>query len=148
MIVVTDYDVAQDTAARLAAGEDFASVAQDVSVDTGSGDNGGDLGWLPPVIISDYGNLIASLEIGGVTAPLAYYSESTTSSTSSTTPSAYYIFMVSEKESDRELDDDNLVILQNMALDLWLDEEIPKHEITYDFDSEMYSWMCWQLEKE
>lgn len=142
IIAVTDYEAAQDAFARIEAGEDFADVAEEVSIDASAAD-GGDLGWIPPVIIPDYGYLIASLEVNEPTSPLAYYSDSTTSST----PSAYYIFMVSEKESGRELDEDHLAILQSMALDLWLDEEIPKHEITYNFNSEIYAWLNWQLEK-
>lgn len=142
VIVVTDYDAAQDAFARLEAGEDFANVAGEVSIDASAAD-GGDVGWVPPVIISDYGDMIASLEVNEPFGPIAYYSDSTTSST----PSAYYIFMVSEKESGRELDEDNLAILQSMALDLWLNEEIPQHDVSYNFNSEIYAWMNEQLEK-
>ncbi len=144
VIVVLEYEEAQDAVARLEAGEDFATVAQEVSIDATSKE-GGDLGWAPPEVFV-YKDQIAALEVNEISPIMPYYSQSGTT-TSSTTPDLYYIFMVSEKDSARELDDTNLAMLQALALDSWLDEEIPKHEITYNFNSEIYAWLTWQLEK-
>jgi len=44
-ILVADEQAAKDIIVRLQAGEDFATLAQQLSTDTGSGLNGGDLGW-------------------------------------------------------------------------------------------------------
>ena len=44
-ILVADEQAAKDIIARIQAGEDFATLAQQLSTDTGSGLNGGDLGW-------------------------------------------------------------------------------------------------------
>lgn len=44
-ILVADEAAALDIIARLQAGEDFAELARELSTDTGSGANGGDLGW-------------------------------------------------------------------------------------------------------
>ena len=141
VIVVLEYEEAQDAAARLEADEDFATVAQEMSIDA-TAEDGGDMGWVPPVVLSNYQSLVEALDIGEVSAIIPYYTE-----TDSTEPGYYYIFMVSEKDSSRELDDTNLAVFQVLALDFWLDEEIPKHEITYNFDSEIYAWLTWQLEK-
>ncbi|MBX3004452.1 MAG: peptidylprolyl isomerase [Anaerolineales bacterium] len=46
-ILVATQQEAIEVLARLAAGEDFASVASEVSLDTGSKNIGGDLGWFP-----------------------------------------------------------------------------------------------------
>ena len=44
-ILVADEQAAKDIIVRLQAGEDFATLARELSTDTGSGLNGGDLGW-------------------------------------------------------------------------------------------------------
>ncbi|NWF63070.1 MAG: peptidylprolyl isomerase [Chloroflexi bacterium] len=44
-ILVADEAAARDIIARLQAGEDFAELARELSTDTGSAVNGGDLGW-------------------------------------------------------------------------------------------------------
>lgn len=44
-ILVADEASALDVIARLQAGEDFAELARELSIDTGSGAQGGDLGW-------------------------------------------------------------------------------------------------------
>jgi parvulin-like peptidyl-prolyl isomerase len=146
MIVVLTYEEAQAVETRLEAGEDFATVAREVSIDSGVEENGGDQGWLSPVILSDYQSLIEALDIGEVSAIIPYYSQA--SSSSSSTPSAYYIFMVSEKDSARQLTEEHRQILQARALELWLKEEIPNHAVTYNFSSEIYAWINWQLEKD
>ncbi len=44
-ILVADEQAAKDIIVRLQNGEDFATLAKELSTDTGSGVNGGDLGW-------------------------------------------------------------------------------------------------------
>ena len=44
-ILVADEQAAKDIIVRLQDGEDFATLARELSTDTGSGLNGGDLGW-------------------------------------------------------------------------------------------------------
>jgi len=44
-ILVADEQAAKDIIVRLQNGEDFATLAKELSTDTGSGINGGDLGW-------------------------------------------------------------------------------------------------------
>lgn len=149
-IVVGTYEDAQKVEDRLKAGEDFAAVAKEASLDTSSKDNGGDVGWLPPVLLANFQSVITSLEINEVSDPLAYYDTSSASSSSSgsSTPSAYYIFKVSEKDSNRELSEQNLQYLKNEALTLWLPDEINRHSIQYNFNSEIYAWINWQIEKQ
>jgi hypothetical protein len=153
MIVVHEYEEAQNVVARLEAGEDFAAVAREVSIDTNSKDNGGDLGWLPPVIFSNYQSLISALDVNEVSDPIPYYGQTSSSSSGVLAPSFYYIFMVSEKDSARELSEGNLAVLKSLALELWLKEEVPKHEVKYfglyggGFDSKTWAWINWYLQK-
>jgi len=147
-IVVGTYEDATKAADRLKAGEDFATVAKDMSLDSATKENGGDAGWMPPVILGNYESAISALEVNQPSDPLAYYSSSSSSSSGSSAPAAYYIFMVSEKEDARTLDDNNLEILKAQALSLWLPEEIARHDVKYNFTSEIYAWLTWQLEKD
>ena len=56
---------------RLAAGEDFAAVAKEVSTDTGSGAQGGELGWFGPgMMVPEFETGVAALRPGEVSAPI------------------------------------------------------------------------------
>ncbi len=152
VIAVQSFEEAQDVLVRLEAGEDFATLAREVSIETASKDGGGDLGWLPPAI-SNYAEQIAALDVNEVSDPLPYYSQTSSSPSGTLTPSYYYIFIVSEKDSARELSEENLAVLKSLALELWLREEVPKHEVRYyglyggGFDSKTSTWINRQLQK-
>ena len=56
---------------RLQKGEDFGEVAKEVSKDTGSGANGGDLGWQPrSFYVAEFGDAAFSQEIGEIGKPV------------------------------------------------------------------------------
>lgn len=70
-ILVATADEAADVEARLAAGEDFAVIATEVSTDPGSGANGGDLGCTAPSqYVEEFGAATMSAEIGVPTEPV------------------------------------------------------------------------------
>ena len=142
-IVVEPYEDAEKIRARWEAGEDFADLAREVSLDEVSGEKGGDLGWLPRgVLVSGFDQVAFSLTIGDVSEPLAYVSDSTSDEI------FYYLLMVSEKADAREIDEDSLQILKAGALDDWLLAEQEFHEIEWNFNSEIFAWINWQLAKE
>ncbi|GAI64634.1 unnamed protein product, partial [marine sediment metagenome] len=102
-----------------------------------------DLGWLPRgVLVSDFDEVAFSLPIGDVSEPLTYVSDPTSEEI------FYYLLMVSEKAAARQIDEEPLQILQGKALDDWLLAEIKFHEVGWDFNSEIYAWINWQLTKE
>ena len=71
-ILVATLDEANAAKARLDAGEDFATVASEVSTDTGSAANGGDLGCGPLTnYVTEFAAAAATAEIGKVTDPVA-----------------------------------------------------------------------------
>jgi parvulin-like peptidyl-prolyl isomerase len=70
-ILVATLEEAEAVKARLDAGEDFAAVATEVSTDTGSGANGGDLGCAAPSgYVPEFAQATLDAEIGKVTDPV------------------------------------------------------------------------------
>ena len=136
-IVLETYEDAQSTRARWEAGEGFVDLARELSVDEQSREGGGDLGWLfRGILDSKLDTVVFSLAPGEVSEPLRMEEN------------AYCLFMVSEKDAARQIDEGNVQILKDGALQDWLLEEAEFHEVKYDFDSEIYAWMNWQLAKE
>jgi len=141
-ILLETYEDAEQIRARWEAGEDFADLAREVSLDGVSGEEGDDLGWLPRgILVSGFDEVAFSLNIGDVSEPLAYISDYQSEEI------FYYLLMVSEKAAARELDEESLQILKAQALDVWLLAEIKFHEVEWDFNSEIYAWINWQLAK-
>jgi hypothetical protein len=142
VILVANSADADKVMARIKAGESFAAVAREVSLDTQSKESGGDIGWVPRGVLS-YDQTIFGLGIGGVSDPVAV---------DSTTPdsSQYLLFMVSEKASSREIDENSMQVLKSNALISWLTQEMPSHniKINYDFNNlENQAWINLQLTK-
>lgn len=143
VIILETYEDAEKIRARWEAGEDFTDLAQEASLDEVSAENGGELGWFPSgvlVYVLDY--TAFNLNPGEVSQPLPYTPDP------STTDPIFYLIMVSEKAAARELNDNSLQTLRSKVLQDWLLEEIALHEVKYNFNSEIYAWMNWQLSKQ
>lgn len=70
-ILVATADEAAAVLKRLEAGEDFATVAQEVSLDTGSAAQGGDLGWFPRgAMVEPFEEASFALEPGELSEPV------------------------------------------------------------------------------
>jgi parvulin-like peptidyl-prolyl isomerase len=70
-ILVADEAAAKAVIQRLAAGEDFAKIAAEVSTDTGSKTQGGDLGWFGRGTMSaPFEESAFSLETGKISQPI------------------------------------------------------------------------------
>jgi peptidyl-prolyl cis-trans isomerase C len=67
-ILVKTEAEAKDIIAQLGKGGDFSKIAKDKSLDTGSKDKGGDLGWFSPAtMVKPFSDAVASLQKGAVT---------------------------------------------------------------------------------
>lgn len=70
-ILVETEEKANELKAQLDGGADFAELAKANSTDTGSGANGGDLGWFGAgMMVKPFEDAVMAAEIGKVTAPV------------------------------------------------------------------------------
>ncbi len=70
-ILVATQDEAQAVLDRVNAGEDFAALAQELSTDTGSGANGGDLGWFTAeMMVQPFSDAVMVMEPGTIAGPV------------------------------------------------------------------------------
>jgi peptidyl-prolyl cis-trans isomerase C len=70
-ILVETIEAAEGLMTELAAGADFAELAKASSIDTGSGANGGDLGWFGlGVMVKPFEDAVVAAKVGEVTGPV------------------------------------------------------------------------------
>lgn len=70
-ILVSTQEEAEKLKADLAAGADFAELAKANSTDTGSGANGGDLGWFGPgMMVKPFEDAVMAATVGEVVGPV------------------------------------------------------------------------------
>jgi peptidyl-prolyl cis-trans isomerase C len=70
-ILVATQEEADKLKADLAAGADFAELAKTSSTDTGSGANGGDLGWFGPgMMVKPFEDAVIAAKVGEVAGPV------------------------------------------------------------------------------
>ena len=144
-IVVTTMDEANAAIGRLDAGESFIELAKEISTDDTTKEQGGDLGWFPPHAFN-YEDDIIGLDINQYTPPIAHYTDTSSSDTTQTID-GYFIFMVAEKDPAREVEEFARTVLQSRSFEDWYNDEILKHDVKYNFNSEVYAWLVSQLEK-
>jgi hypothetical protein len=123
MIVTDTEEIALAAQARIEAGEDFATVAKEISGDSQVQDNGGDLGWVTTGQMSSrYGqameDLVLSLSVGQV-------GEVESSS-------QFYVVKVLERNENGPLPADVVSQRQYSALQDWLDERKASPDVTIE----------------
>ncbi len=128
--ILTDTQADAQTAIdRIKNGEDFATVAQEMSKDTGSAQQGGDLGWFPRgQMVKPFEEVAFALPPGELSRPVK-------------SDFGYHVIEVLEK-GDRELSDDQYTSLRNRAVDQWLDEQradAPR-TVSYGISSSRTMW--------
>jgi parvulin-like peptidyl-prolyl isomerase len=139
-IVVSSASEAAQVKVRLDGGEDFATVARQVSIDSSTNANGGDIGWVPEGLLTTYDSVIFSLNVGQISDPIVADSTSSTS--------AYLILMVSEKDAAHAVDENMKQSLSASSFSTWLSQQVSEHTITVNLDTTTQSWIEWQLAKE
>jgi foldase protein PrsA len=140
-IFVSSYEEAAAVKERLTAGEDFSAVAENVSIDQSTRENGGELGWIPQGVLVMTNMDPFMLNVGDVSDPLAV-----PSGDPNTAPSVYYVIKVTE-EDIRAVDPANLPEIENTRFQQWLADETKQHQIKWNYNSVIDAWVNWQLTK-
>jgi parvulin-like peptidyl-prolyl isomerase len=119
-ILVADEVTANSVRQRLINGEDFAKVAADVSTDTGTKDNGGDLGWFARgKMVPEFETAAFGLKVGEISQPVK-------------SQFGYHIIQVLAHEN-MPLDAAAYDQAQQTAFDAWLTQARAEYKVvTYD----------------
>ncbi|MDP3047246.1 MAG: peptidylprolyl isomerase [Chloroflexota bacterium] len=108
-IMLATKEEADAVVARLKKGEDFAKVAQEVSLDEGSKADGGDLGFFPKgFMIPEFENAAFALEPGKFSDPVE-------------TQYGFHVIMVVERDAKHPMDEQILHANQQEEFAKWLD---------------------------
>ncbi len=108
-ILVATVEEAADLIAALNAGESFSELAKANSTDTGSGANGGELGWAPiSNYVPEFADAVKNAEIGAIVGPVE-------------SEFGQHIIQVRAREQ-REATEAEISRARQLALDAWLEE--------------------------
>jgi parvulin-like peptidyl-prolyl isomerase len=108
-ILVETQEEAHAVLERLEQGEDFATVAMELSTDTVSAEEGGELGWFPMgVMDTAFEEAAFSLAVGELSGVVE-------------SSYGFHIIQVEERDEDRELDADMLAQRKSEAFQVWLE---------------------------
>jgi foldase protein PrsA len=115
-ILVADEETGNEVLTRLKAGEDFAALAAELSEDTASKENGGDLGWFPTgAMVAPFEEAAFALEVGETSGLVK-------------SDFGYHIIEVLEKGM-HELDESTYASLKSEAFATWMEEAQAAAEI-------------------
>jgi parvulin-like peptidyl-prolyl isomerase len=133
---------AQEVITRLGNGEDFATVAKELSQDSGSKDNGGDLGSVTAdEINSVYKDFVINAEPGTLSQPIK--------DTTVTTKGGYWLVKVLEEDDNRQIEDSDRDILKDKVLNEWVSSlwDNPDNKVENYLDDEKKAWAVDQATK-
>jgi len=123
-ILVETEDEAKSIQMRLAAGEDFAALAAELSQDTSNKDNGGDLGWFPRgQMVAAFDEAVFGLQPGEMATVETEF--------------GYHVIRVDEREAERALEGSALQSAQNQAWQDWIAAQRASPEVVRQWDSTM-----------
>ena len=134
---------AQAVRVRLDAGENFATLAQELSQHEATKESGGDFGWLSPENVAPGSDFAAwsgifELETGVISAPIRDDTQVTTG--------GYWLLKVLDKEDNKQISDDDRSLLKTKALNEWI------LSLWYDTGNQVNSYLtdemkAWAIEK-
>jgi foldase protein PrsA len=139
IIPVADFSEAETVKEKYDAGEAFATLAREYSVQPHLREVGGKIGWFPQGVLDPrLDGLAFGLEIGRISNPIPLDEQS------------FVVMMISEKAAAREIDEQSLAVLKSKVLEKWYKEayndfDVHFHGFNNGYDSETDAWVQWQL---
>jgi parvulin-like peptidyl-prolyl isomerase len=128
-IVVPSEDQARDALNQLQSGADFASLAQQVSTDTGSRDSGGDLGWFGRGAKSkDIEDAAFGLQPGQLSDVIA-------------SGGSFTVLQVLERDPNRPLPAEQLTAQRAQAFNSWLSQRRAAPDVKLTFSPSQRDWV-------
>ncbi|MDA1215363.1 MAG: peptidylprolyl isomerase [Chloroflexi bacterium] len=131
-IVVSNTRDAEAAKARLDAGEDFATVAGEVSQERSIADENGEVGWVPQGVFTELDEAIFALEAGQYTDPIA-------------ASFGVVIAYVTEGPVDHELSEQMRTTLAGQQGSDWFQGQLVEAIVSYDFNDDDVNWVARQL---
>jgi hypothetical protein len=156
-IVAPDLTTAQDIQTRINNGEDFQTIAKEQSQDSDTAAKGRDMGWIPlSSLDSSLSTTAQNLPIGQVSAPVQTSTDAQAAQSSSdgSNTEPYYLLMVKEKSTGREIDPQYVSYLSANLLQDWLTKESGIQKIKLlgkgaagGYDSETSAFLQYEIQK-
>ncbi len=120
-ILVNSQEVALDIMALIEGGEDFATLARELSLDIASAERGGELGWQPAVFyIPEFESVASQAEIGTITSPVQ-------------TPFGWHIIRVNGRE-ERPVEDELREFVKESLFTRWRNRQVAQANISINPD--------------
>jgi foldase protein PrsA len=142
IIFLASYEDTEAALARIEDGEDFSEVARELSIDTESAEQGGDLGWWPrlgglPENL-EY-KVFDELEVGQVSGPIGINPDE----------QIYAICLIAERQPDREIEEGKLETIKSVIFENWLNNTLDtvEHQLI-DYNNETMAWIYWKIEQD
>lgn len=127
-ILVQDEEVAKQALQRIRNGEPFAAVAAELSVDPGSKDKGGELGWFSRGLLAkEFEDAAFALQPGQISDLVK-------------TNFGWHIILLQDRDPNRELEGQSLTAVKQRALPQWLEQEEKNHKVERLLDDDMIDW--------
>jgi len=140
-ILLGNAEEAKNIRARLETGEDFAALAKELSQLGGAEENGGDLSWLPPDIMSSaFDEFVFNSEVGTLSEPVR--------DDTAATMGGYWLIKIIDKDDYRQVEDENRDLMKAKALEEWVSSLWDEGEVESYLDASNKSWAIAKATKE
>ena len=134
MLLGSEQEV-QEVITKLEGGEDFATLAEELSQHDASKEKGGDLGWLASDEINPvYQDFVLNAELEALSEPIK--------DEAVVTKGGYWLVKVLDKEDNRQIEDSDRDFFKQKALDEWVSWlwDNPENEVESYLDDEKKAW--------